>query len=396
MQKFHNIELSPAMHRYISAVVDPLGASEPASIPDTMNDNSLCLRDNYESGGLTNIFDGTIQAVLFWIEYGYTTLGTNYASSDLGYSLNAIGLDANNYPVLMAANTYKQYTFINYPTICGSSSTVDPAAALIAALRLIAAGLRVLPLIEFVTDPTQIYLSYIIGGQPSCNDLYEAIDAGNVNIESLMRNTKGAQIYPNNEGCCVRYDPFQADHQADMKPLTQFLNVSNNWDAIKVPAVLCKFSNSVVASANLPLIINSQLWIEGILKQPTPIYSEESPSDPSYPIMKSIMSHPCDDHPFVTKGHTFKNFNLNSPAFLKTLGFALKASSYIPGLNYSGADKILRQAGSGFSRAGKRARKRNNRKRKPGSGVNKPTAIKKPVPNVVGKPQRPYYRRKRG
>jgi hypothetical protein len=393
---FHNLALSTQMNRYISAVVDPFGASEPATIPDTMNDNSLCLRDNYESGSLTNVFDGTIQGALFWVSFGYTSLQNQAGTSTtVSYSLCAIGVDTNSNAIMLASGKYQQYPLLNYSTINGSA-TVDLSASLVSAMRLISVGLKILPLIEYVTDPTQIYLSYIIGGQPSANDILQAIGGG-VNIEQLIKNTKGAQVYPNNEGCCTRYDPFQADHQNDMKPLSQQVNASNNWDGIKVPAIFVKFSNSVTASTALPLIITCQFWLEGVLRQPSPIYSEESESDPQFPLMKSIMSHPCDDHPYVTKGHTFKKFNPNSRGFLKTLAYAFRASSYIPGLP-SGVPQVLRSVAKGVNRRRKRRRRRyrapRNRRMR-GIGVNNPPRVLPKVKNTSELPQRKRVRRSR-
>jgi hypothetical protein len=363
MSKFHGLSLSPAMQNYISAVVDPFGSSEPAVIPDAMNDLSLCLKDQSENGTTTNVFDGDLHGALFWLTYGYNTLSTIATVPALVYTLNLIGLDENNYPILTSAGKYVSATSNNYVTITGSSTSVDIGTSLVSRIRQVASGLRILPTIETVTDPTQVFMSYIIGGQMPPSDLFAAIDNGSINIETMLRNTKGAKVFANKEGCTVRYDPFQTDFQLEMLMLDQAYSNTVRWDAVRAPMILAKFSQPVTTSSAMPLIVNAQWWFECGLKQPTPIYSEESPCDPNFDQIKAVMSYPCDDHPFVTKGHSFKKFNPNSAAFLRTLGVALKMSSHLPGLTFANVDKFMRASGKGFIAAAKIKKRKKKRKR---------------------------------
>jgi hypothetical protein len=386
-KNFHGLQLSPAMHDYIQAVVDPFGATQPAVIPDSMNDLSLCLRDNYEASTSINNFTADVHGVLIWIAYGYSTLQYDYASiNGLVWTVNVLGLDENNYPVLNASGKYISSSGLNYSVISGSVTSVDITTSLISRIRPISAGLRVLPVIEAVTDPSQNFMSYIIGGQLAPADMFTAIDNGAVNLETLVKNSKGAKIFANNRGCTVRADPFQAEFQMDMFMLEQAYSSTIRWDAVRVPVILAKFNQPIATTEAMPFIVNAQWWFECGLKQPTPIYSDDSPCDPCFEQIKSILSFPCEDHPYVVSGHSFKKFNPGSPAFLKTLAFALKMSSKIPGISFSGAEQLLLDTSRGLRYVAKRRKqsRRNRRRQKqtPGlSGTRRPPNVPKKVRN---------------
>jgi hypothetical protein len=401
MSEFHGLMLSKPMHDYISAVVDPLGSTEPASIPDALNDSSICLQDDLQYGNFTNTFDGTIQGILYWLSYGYNIMQNQYGTHPaMVYCLNAIGLDSNNYFVLNSSSKFVTLAGANYTQIFGDASSIDTENSLISKLRLVSAGLRILPRIETVTDPSQLYLSYIVGGQVAPEDLYAALEPNNTtNIETLVRNSKGSQVYSNNSGCTARYDPMQADFQLDMLNIRQLNSSSVNWGSVRFPCIYVKFSNSVTMTTEIPVMATGVFKLEGGLKQPNAVRSAESPCDPSFPLFKTILSLPCADHPFVTSGHTFKKFNMNSRAFLKTLELAFNTSSKIPGINSE--TRSFLKAGGNIFRSARMRKKRKIQKRRNNNGNRKMRngnlpGSKQPVPSIPqvdNLPQRPYRRR---
>jgi hypothetical protein len=360
MKQIHpELHLSPSIRNYISAVVSPFDATQPAQIPDLNSDNTLSIRDAIEGSTPTNETADSISGALFWISFGYSYNQATYGqSSALIYAFNWLALDSNGLPVLDASGEYFMGSFQNYATITGSTTTVLAKSALMQSLRVIACGLRILPTIEMVTDPSQVYCRYIIGTQLTPSDIASGI-ANTQNFFTLAKNAPSAKVYANNEGCCSRFDPFQADFVTEMRDLSQFYSNTIRWDSIRLPSILVNFSAPIIALDTLPIIFSSQLWLEGSLRQPTPIFSTSSPVDPAWSTIKPMFSLPCDIHPLVTSGHSFPMFMANAPAFINTVANGIRSSSRIAASGLNLYRQIRR-----FPRRVKRQARNNRLKRK--------------------------------
>jgi hypothetical protein len=364
MQSIHpELKLSTSTHNYISAVVSPFDATNPAQIPDLNSDNTLSIRDAIEGSTPTNETASALSGALFWISFGYSYNQATYGEiPGLLYSFNWLALDSNGLPILNASGKYAMGLFQNYPTICGSSTSVLAKDALMQSLRVVACGLRILPTIEMVTDPSQLYCRYIIGTQLSSSDIASAITNAS-NFFTLAKNAPSARVFSNNVGCSSRFDPFQTDFITDMRDISQFYSNTIRWDAIRLPSILVNFSAPIAALNTLPIIFSAQLWLEGSLKQPTPIFSTSSPVDPVWSVVKPMFSLPCTIHPVVTEGHSFPLFAATAPAFLKTVSNGLRSASQIGARALNVGRQVVRfpKRVNRIARRNRKARRANKR-----------------------------------
>jgi hypothetical protein len=146
----------------------------------------------------------------------------------------------------------------------------------------------------------------------------------------LVRNLKDVQEYPNNQGCTVRFNPFQRTDQLDTIGVGEIYMVSSSGAAgikrdnnvvtngLQFPFICVRFNQDMIPDAELPLKIYGSLWMECQLIQPSPIYSNRSPVDPNYPKIRAMMSDTVQ-WPLTVSGHTFHNFMDQAPKFAKLL-----------------------------------------------------------------------------
>jgi len=324
------MQLSNNTSCFIKAVTNPILAEEAALVPDLENADSLCLTDYVELSRPANASVGAARGILVWLRvhesYFYTNLVSGVAgTSNYTYSLCYAWTDANGVMLLNSATSlFTDVQPANIVTIQGGQQ-INVNDSLVTGLRLFAMGLRILPTVEFVTDTTVNYMVRVIGGQVSNDELYSNYtNAGS--IETLLRNSTCAETFANNEGCSVRYNPFQNEQQLRVQSLEDCLDPAQSFGFHKMPAIFIQFSNSTAIAATAPIIIHARFWLHGILKKPSPIYAQQSRADINYPALRTVLSGCHPSLPYVTKGHSF-------PALTSIAGLALKILN-TAGMNY--------------------------------------------------------------
>jgi hypothetical protein len=203
---------------------------------------------------------------------------------------------------------------------------VEEIENLCSSVRLTAGAIRILPKVELVTDTTQTYISYAIGGMLTASEIYNAA-LNNINIEPMLRASPCAEIFGNQEGCSVRYDPFQTVSQLEMVPNNWLDSDSKPFDNIRMPCIYVVFSQDVPSGDAYPFLLHGRMWFEGILQQPTPIYASESPVDLAFDEVRGIMSQCRSEFPIVVSGHSFIPFLMNLPAFVDLAAAAISSGS---------------------------------------------------------------------
>jgi hypothetical protein len=369
---------------FLEALVDPFGADQPARVPDIERLNSVCFRDALEIAAPTNTFDGTsINGVVLFISYGYTQMQNQFCGSSVGQSLyhfGIAGIDANGNPVLNTG-LYDAAVSMNYTNIVGigADGTFNFDDSLAQSMRLVAAGLRILPAIEVVTDTTVPYNSYYISGQLTGTELFEWFNASGYDIRTLLKNSPYSEVYGNNDGTCNRYDPIQKDGLFETRSLINVRTAPHSRDDVRMPCVVIQFSEPINSTEALPFIVHVQWWLECTLRQPTPIYASPSPVDPNFEHVLSVLSQSDDIYPIVTKGHSFGTFSQRFPAFLRNASDIMRTSASF----LRSSERFI--TGISTRRRKKRAKKRK-RKRKPKKSSGRignapPSASMRPVRN---------------
>jgi hypothetical protein len=254
-----------------------------------------------------------VQGALVWLSYGSTVVDDHGDQPGLIYKLN-IGFFNDNGSLISTTQTVPMN---NYKQIFGNEVSYDIDGSLITSCRVFSMGLRCLPAVEQVTDTSLPYVAYFIGGQLSAYDIEQCFDNSNIDVRTIIKNSFCAEVYGNNQGCTVRYDPVQIDQLLDMLPLQSIMGNAYDRSNIRFPAIALYFSQSLANGANLPFIIHTQLWMEAVLKQPTPLYGAMSPTDPCFASVKSTLSSAYNIYPLVTKGHTFDSFQSQMGRFLE-------------------------------------------------------------------------------
>jgi hypothetical protein len=379
---------------YLNAVVNPFDADEPCQVPDLSTESSICLRDNGETSGLTYTDATEIYGICCFLFYGYSGFKNAYAGQDQNgqdavntvYGVGYFFIDATGVVILpQATNTeYGVWTPNNYQTIMGSAANVNTNNSLVTSIRPMAAGLRMLPTIEQVTDSSKTYISYVIGGQISPAELSSAI-TNSYDVRTMLKNTPDSEIYGNNAGVCTRYDPFQNTDQLTYPTLPRLIDDSWGRDPIRMPCFVAQFSQGVsTTNPQVPVIVHQQWWFEGVLKSPTPIYSVRPPIDPAFDQVKAAVTQ-SNVYPLVTKGHSFDAFLDNVDLFLRHARRIQREGSKI----YRSSRNIARRF---RTNPNKRKKRKKRKKRQPRLGVGPRIRPPRKVGNI---PKTGRKRRKR-
>jgi hypothetical protein len=294
---------------FLTCVMDPLFANSPAHVPDEACERSICLVDSFQRPVTTNNLAADCHGIIMGIYYWRTGLLDTYGGvPDSCYGIWYAFIDSAGTIGLPSTGGTKLTTLggVNKAAIIGSATSYDEDQALVQSLRMFAAGLRVLPVVETVTDTTQIHVSYYIGAQVSSQEILRCISNG-TDIETIMRSSPSSAVYGNNEGVTVRYNPFQTKEQLSVRELDSLAatEIYSNFDLLRMPTVMAMFSSGVAQDEQLPVRLSVQYWFEGQLQQPTPIYSTVSHSSPMYNEVQRLISNHREEFPLTTKGHSF-------------------------------------------------------------------------------------------
>lgn len=301
---------------FIDAVVAPLESHKACQVPDLCQQDTLCLSEWVSSYSpiATSALASTPAGIFIFAYTGKLSVNENYGvgkstSTQPFKMVNGVAfifLDANGKAIAVSGQS-DEFVIIQTPTnnnqIFGYDMSDNGAPviddALIGAYRTMAFGLRVLPVVEQVTNTAIPYMTYIVGGQIRAADLNDALTDQD-NLYALLQNNYGSRVFGNKEGCNTRYDPFQNEVQLQLQQLTSLLS----FDQYTFPAIAVRFSEAIAVDDPVPLILNARFWIEGAIKQPSPIFAEPSHVDVNYDQVRAVFSGNSQSFPLVSKGHT--------------------------------------------------------------------------------------------
>jgi hypothetical protein len=159
--------------------------------------------------------------------------------------------------------------------------------------------------------------------------------------------------------------PDQADATHAVSYWANKLYNRGDTSRISFPYICIDFNNGVATGTTFPVKFYASVWMEAVLIQPTPIFSEKSPVDVNFNKVRAIMSD-IDKFPIATKGHSFKNLEQQAAAFAEaTMGAAIEMAPTVTSLFKAGNTivKGVRKARRG--RRKRRAKKRNTMRKSP-------------------------------
>lgn len=378
---------------FLNAVVNPFGASATARVTDTYSGNTICLTDWLDVQPVVEGEDDVPYQGICWIFLpGYSNLKAGYSDdSSVQYQVCAMPILASGLIGLTAGgklSSVNYYRFSNYGTITGNAGSYDADDCLVDAYRIFSAGLRAWPTTEVVTNTSTTHVTRYYGGLITPNSVYRSIIDGN-NFINIVKQIDSIKMYPAYEGVTVRYNPFQ-DLMLNMRSLANWNMQAHDFSGIEVPIIMSLFSANVSGlNGNSSMsYINARVWLEGSLSLPTPIYSNASPMDLNFDLVRQVMSRPTEKHPFVTGGHTFEAFAIAAGGLATTLDLAAYAFDHLGSLAY---DLSRGTRGKGNARRARaNAPKRNRKLASKGNGKKKKSKAPKQVLAPV-----PQYRMKR-
>jgi len=330
-------QISLPMKCFLDAVVNPFTADRPCQVPDGYTHRTIPLQDwnDYESM-VTNSPQGTVVGgQLLMLCVGQNELTAQAFTNVNTYTVLCIDIDNNG--LLLFDNTgvgFPTLPTANYAAINGAAPGINVDTALVDSFRLFAAGLRVLPKIELITDSTTVAVSQYYAGLATPNSINKAYNHGE-NIFDVVRQSTFIQQFQNSTGASVRLDPFDFSRFLDMRTLANWSNIINfdtSFMLFPTIAILYTFpitNPTPYVGQSVPIRFQSQMWLEGQLVQPTPIFSTQSPMDMAYEtIVKSIAYQP-ETYPIVTQGHSFTTIFNKVGTIVRSVGAALQMSSAI-------------------------------------------------------------------
>jgi len=355
-------KIPKATRDYLDMVVNPINCDKPSQVPDLGTEATLVARGQLDLPSISGA-TGCI-GMLCWIRTGWSDL-----LNDIGGGVAGSG-DITSFEYLYVDTS--GHLFMPGAVVLGHGITsVDSMQAQSASVRLTAAGLRVLPKIEVVTDTSVPFINFLIGGQLSLLEIYRAF-LNSENIVTAIKTSPCAETYGNSTGACVRYDPFQDENQLRFLPGMTYWNNQGiaNFDGYRMPCMYIEFSEEIGAAAHMPAIFHATAWHEITIRQPTFLYGIESPVDVNFPVIRSIMSRCINAYPLVVPGHTFLPFNAGIQSFLASARQAISVGTHLWELYNSSQNRN--------NNNNKRKKKKNNNKR----------AVRYPrqqTPNIAGR-----------
>lgn len=396
--------MNPNTQNFFSVVTNPFTPHISARVTDNWQGKSLCLTDYQYQVQPTADFDSSfalagVNGYLLLLQPCYTDFRA-FDSSLMQGLYGVIAQSVTTGGVITSANGHEYVNFFrgdNYSTITGSTTSFDENTDLICEMRLFAAGIRVWPVLEYVTDSTSNYMTGIYSGLIKTEDLHTAFTNG-TDIRPIIRNAPEMMVYSNALGCTVRLDPFQ---HRDYLQIRTFQDVQdgNTFDGstMLLPFIYITTSKNIAEGDPFPFYFSVQYWIEGSLRQPSPIFSDTSPVDLEYD--KQVIVYQQAKYPISSEGHTFKGFASTMRKFNKAAGVALRYSQMLTNGEFQrAAHSAVEDLGNYVQR--KNASKMRRRTRRPDIGTEAPF-VDKSTPNrnvgsEVNRPSRNNKKKKNG
>jgi hypothetical protein len=367
--------LSPQLRDYVDLVVNPIAASRPAQVPDLTQFNSLCFSDTVDLHAPSSDATQPIYGALIYLSCNFSDFNAGYSTNNgFTYRVHICGLDSASALQANAGGTFQAFRGVNQTSLIGATLQTS----LVDQLRMIAAGLRVLPVIEKVTDPTQNYLSIVAGGQLSPAELVAA-QINSTPILPMVKTSPCAEVFSNSQGCTARYDPCQSDWQLEMLSYNKLLDNDKAFDNFKFPAIAVMFSAQVANLQSMPFIVHAQFWLEGVIRQPSPIYAQQSPVDTSWEQARAVLSQCSEEFPMVVSGHSFLSLLEIVPLFISAARRIVRSSSslFLAATDFGSRPQREIKQNVARARITKKKKNRNNVRR--GNGQ-RPTSRAKPTP----------------
>jgi hypothetical protein len=320
--------VSDPIQRYLDCINRPLDFHEDGRIPDGNPSNSIMfvdyLDDNpFETPVWANATQTTVAGVGITYSYGRNLLRNNCVDIPSGGDATDgafwgpiyFFIDQNNFIIPWDGNVANSYYWSN-PTsniaqIVGSIDGYDQETALANQLRLLSAGIRMLPTIELVTDSSTFAVSRYYAGQLTPSTIDNAANFG-LDFLAIMRASCSFNEYTNAEGVSARLNP----HQEGIYKVTNFqtLGVVNDvtftLDNFMFPTIVAQFTTTQIVtignSLTCPIRTTFRTYLEGILNLPTPLVTTKVPYRPMWREAVAAFSYNVIEFPLVVKGHTFK------------------------------------------------------------------------------------------
>jgi len=323
----NNLILPQSTKDFVNAVTNPFDCSVPARIPDNDISQSLSLKDYIAQNGINILINGTTtvcSGVAIGMVIGFNQMASAGLITQAPYTIYVIPLSTGGVPIGTSVLSWTNYASL------GTYSLF---------YRFVGGGLRVKCLIEDVTTSTTIAVSRMYSGMIKNFEVWTAINAG-TNLYNLANQMDCLKIYNNAEGTSMRIDPFQQidDFKKYRATLDWDTQACFNGNTYIMPLTVIQFMNPVVLNTvagnttySFPLIVESILWIEGLLLKPSPLFVTPSPCDLSYTEIAEIIGTQCGaDFPLVSKFNSFTNFLKSIGRLGKSAVVALGNSSVLP------------------------------------------------------------------
>lgn len=329
------LDINPATRAYLNALVNPFGATEPVQIPDRSIASTMCMRDHYQATTFTNNSTVACDGLLLWLWYGNSSCIGDYSADPAGiYGISVLPL-SGGVPKLTAGGKYNNVFMDNYTTILGLSGSYSRDTALITGMRLVAGGLRVYSTTEVVTDSSAQRVIEFIGGRLSPAEIADMINDG-TDVYSALRTSRASQVFTNQQGCTVRWNPLQSARMTEMYAPTELQNNTGKatikWDQYHCPAIAINFKDTVASGGGeFPIVGHAIQWLECSLKHPTPLYSQPAPVDPGLDEIVQVLSACSDCFPQVAAGFSFKSFDSKLDQFLLDASKVVRDSTIFGG-----------------------------------------------------------------
>lgn len=356
-------QLSPPAERFLSCLTHPFSCVNGAKVPDDFLGNTVEMNDFFTQqvydlygattalGGDPDTQDPFCSAFAYWIVPGISESDTYYNAdnSNISGSTNCVyyriacaPINSNGQIVSNDDNldTYNCIPTINIQTMF---NTITPQQGLCSGGRVVSAALRLIPIVENVTDTSVNGVSqFLVAEMPfsTFNEEFLGFDADVKNIFTGLEGSSNFHTYNNAAGVTVRFNALQQPYY-NFKTIDSWGNDNNFVDHMIIPVIVvrtmqpqdgARVSGNTSSSlfADLPFYVECIWWLENSVNIPTPITCLPSPIDASFEeIRKVVLSGGHGIFPTIAAGHSFKDLSENIGKFFEHASSIFSRASHI-------------------------------------------------------------------
>jgi hypothetical protein len=235
----------------------------------------------------------------------------------------------------------------NYETLFGAAAGYSLQTAQVEQIRVISAGMRFLPSIEFVTDSSTLAISRYYACTVTPSSLNQVAQHGK-DLFQVMRSCPDFLEETNSRGVSSRLGA----HQEGVIQMTQYQALANidsntlSTTNLLFPCMVAVLTEPVELTIDnymtFPVRLTMRCMFEAIVKQPSPFLCEIPGYDPE--LRESIVSMEFDpiNYPKTSAGHTFKPLKALPKKWRKPVESIAK-QAYKAGLNEAMKNKQFKQ-----------------------------------------------------